>query len=383
MKTLFLLNVTAITPRGLQPNHTIQIQDGRITAVLPNEDVHELPADVEIFDACGAYAAPGFIDLHIHGYAGHGPENASADDLLAMSAALAKQGVCAFCPTLYCGTEEEMTPILRATVGAFGRETGARLLGYHLEGPFISPQKPGVMKPQDILAPSVDVLARLYEAAQGKVCSMTLAPERPGLEPVIAFCREHRILMQAGHTNATYEEFLAATRQGITHATHLFNAMSPFNHRAPGAAGAVLLHPQISCEILADGVHVHPDVVRFLGRIKPPQQIALVTDALKPTGQEKGPFYANGEEVILDGGVWKRKADNVIAGSALTMLKGVQNLVRFGFTLAQAAACAAAVPARLLGLNTRGQVAPGMRADLTLFDKDFHLKAVFINGERK
>ncbi len=378
MKKLILLNVSAVTPQGVQPRHTILAEDGKITAVLPNEEVHELPADAEIFDACGAYAAPGFIDLHIHGFAGHGPENESEEDLLAMSRALAAQGVCAFCPTLYCTTEERMTRILRATAGAFGKETGAKLIGYHLEGPFISPQKPGVMKPQDILPPDETVLARLYEAAQGRIASITLAPELPGIEPIIRFCKEHHILMQAGHTNATYEQFLRGAREGVTHATHLFNAMSPFTQRAPGAAGAVLMHTEISCEIIADGVHVHPDIVRFLGRVKPPENIALVTDALKPTGQKEGPFTANGEEMKFEDGVWKRKEEGVIGGSALTMLKGVQNLVRFDFTLPQASACASAVPARLIGLKNKGFLLPGRDADITLFDKDFNLIKTYL-----
>lgn len=373
MNKIFILNVSAIAGEEIKPHHTLMIENGRITAVLPNQQVQELPADAQLIDANGAYAAPAFIDLHIHGFAGYGPEDARPEDLLQMSQALAQRGVGAFCPTLYCGSGEQMGHILRALAGAVGKEKGAKILGFHLEGPFISPHKPGVMKPQDILAPDVKLLEQLYQAAQGHITNMTLAPELPGLEPVIRFCQAHHILMQAGHTNASYDEFLQAFRHGVSHTTHLFNAMSGFNHRAPGAAGAVLMHPEISCEIIADGVHVHPDVVGFLGKVKPPRQIALVTDALKPTGQKDGPFVANGEEVVLEGGVWRRKTDKVIAGSALTMLKGVENLTRFGFTLPQAVMCATSVPARLMGLTDRGILAPGMAGDVVLFDKQFNL----------
>lgn len=380
MNKLFILNVSAVTDGEIKPQHTLVVENGYISALLPNSQVEELPADAQILDACGAYAAPAFIDTHIHGYAGFGPETAREEDLLEMSLALGTCGVGAFCPTLYCGTPEQMLRILSATAGAFGKEKGAKLIGFHLEGPFISPAKPGVMKPQDILPPRPDLLPKLYEAAQGHIANITLAPELPGLEPIISFCKEHHILMQAGHTNATYEEFLQGARQGVTHTTHLFNAMSPFTHRAPGAAGAVLMHPEISCEIIADGVHVHPDIVGFLGRVKPPQNIALVTDALKPTGRPQGPFTANGEEVVLEGGVWRRKTDKVIAGSALTMLKGVENLTRFGFSLPQAVACAGAVPARLLGLAGRGSLATGQTADVVLFDKQFNLFKTILTG---
>ena len=381
MNKIFILNVSAVTGGEIKPQHTLVIENGRIAALLPNQEVQELPADAQLIDANGAYAAPAFIDLHIHGFAGYGPESAQAEDLLQMSQALAKQGVGAFCPTLYCGSAQQMLHILKSLATAVGKEKGAKILGFHLEGPFISPQKPGVMKPEDILTPDVTLLKQLYDAAQGHITNITLAPELAGLEPVIRFCQEHHILMQAGHTNASYEAFLNAARQGVTHTTHLFNAMSGFNHRSPGAAGAVLMHPEISCEIIADGVHVHPDVVGFLGKIKPPQQIALVTDALKPTGQAAGPFLANGEEVVLEGGVWRRKTDKVIAGSALTMLKGVANLTRFGFTLPQAVMCATAVPARLLGLTDRGVLAPGMAGDIVLFDKQFNLIQTVLSAQ--
>ena len=369
MKKQLILNTQIITPDGILTDYCIETQDGKIAALYPNQK-QTLPTDAEIIDGKGAYAAPGLIDAHIHGFAGFGPELGTEEALLKMSEELAKAGVTAFCPTLYCAQPVDMLRIIENTVGAFGKEKGAHLVGYHLEGPFISPRKPGVMKPQDIAPVDLPTLEKLYKAAHGHITNMTIAPELPGIETVAKFAKEHHILLQAGHTNATYEEFLHGAKLGITHMTHLFNAMSPFNHREPGAAGTVLLHPEISAEIIADGVHVHPDVVAFLLRVKPVQNIVLITDALLPTGQAKGPFIANGEEVIFDK-VWKRKTDGVIAGSALTMLKGIENLVSFGFTLPEAVACGSTHPARLLGLTNKGSLAIGMDADITLFDKNF------------
>lgn len=377
MKRL-ILNARVITQNAVLPDHCIETQDGRITSVLPCAQVQDLEKDTEIFDACGAYAAPGFIDMHIHGFAGYGPELGTQEALLKMSEELAKYGVSAFCPTLYCGKVPDMLRTVQNTVGAFGQEKGARLLGYHLEGPFISPQKPGVMKPDDIAPIDLDALDKLYQAAHGHIANMTAAPELPNIEALAQFCQERHILLQSGHTNATYDEFLRGARLGMKHATHLFNAMSGFNHRAPGAAGAVLMHPEISAEIIADGVHVHPDVTAFLGRIKPPENIILVTDALLPTGQKEGPFLANGEEVIFKDGVWKRISDGVIAGSALTMINGVKNLVSFGYSLPQAVACASKNPARLLGLKCKGVIAPGMDADIAVFDRAFKPVKTFL-----
>lgn len=382
MSASFVLqNVRAVLKDGLLQNASIWVENGYIRRIFRAEET--LPQTLNALphtDGQNTLALAGFIDLHIHGFAGFGPEQETTQALWEMSARLAREGVCAFCPTLYCGKPQEMERLLRTLAPALGKETGARILGFHLEGPFISPAKPGVMKPQDIAPADINVFKRLYDAAEGKIAAMTLAPELAGIGPVIEFCLERGILPQAGHTNATYDEFLSAAARGVTHATHLFNAMSPFTHRAPNAAGAVLLHPEISCEIIADGVHVHPDVVSFLKRIKPIENIVLVTDALKPTGQPEGPFIANGEEVIFDGGVWKRKADGVIAGSALTIARGVKNLVDFGYTLDEAAACASANPARLMKLPQTGRLAEGFTADIVLLDGNFKPVKTFIQG---
>lgn len=382
MTNAFILSrVRAVTDDTVLENASVWVENGLIRRVFSADE--QLPPETQNLprtDGKNAYAFPGFIDLHIHGFSGFGPETGTPEALWQMSEALARQGVTAFCPTLYCAKPADMEALLRKLSPAVGHEKGAKILGFHLEGPFISPQKPGVMKPQDIAPADLDVLKCLYKAADGKIAAMTLAPELPDIKPIIDFCLEYGILPQAGHTNASYGEFLAAARYGVTHATHLFNAMSPFNHRAPGAAGAVLFHPEISCEIIADGVHVHPDAVAFLRRIKPVKNIVLVTDALKPTGQTSGPFTANGEEVIFDGGVWKRKKDGVIAGSALTLARGVKNLVDVGFSLPEAAQCASSNPARLMGLKGTGKLAAGFTADITLLDENFEPAGTFIGG---
>ncbi len=375
MTRTLIINARIITLGKVLTGYALDIQNGRIAGLMPQENA---PKDAEIFDAQNAYAAPGLIDMHIHGFGGFGPELGTQEALLNMSVELAKQGVTAFCPTLYCAAPGDMLSVIENTVEAFGQEKGAHILGYHLEGPFISPQKPGVMKPEDISSINIPVLEKLYIAAKGHIATMTAAPELPNIEDLIAFCRARNILLQAGHTNALYAEFLRAAQLGITHATHAFNAMSALNHREPGAAGAILMRPEISTEIIADGVHVHPDLVCFLRRVKPAENLVLVTDALLPTGQKEEPFIANGEAVVFDGGVWKRKADRVIAGSGLTMLKGLQNLTDWGFPLVQAVACATENPARLLGLKNKGKLLPGMDADIVIFDESFRPIKTFI-----
>lgn len=381
MTATLLQNITLVTPSELKENYGIYIKDEKIVSVFSMQQVPDVSADI-VIDAQQAYALPGLIDLHIHGFAGHGPELGTPEELLEMSTSLAAYGVTSFCPTLYCAQVAQMKQLLTRLSPALGKETGARILGFHLEGPFISPQKPGVMKPQDISPADVQALAELYAAADGKIACMTLAPELDNITPVVDFCLQHHILPQAGHTNATYEEFISGVRCGITHATHAFNAMSPFAQRAPGAAGAVLMCPEVSCEIIADGVHVHPKIISFLNKIKQDDQIILVTDALLPTAQKQGPFLANGEAVVFENGVWKREVDRVIAGSALTMMQGIKNLVDFGFSLPQAVACASRNPAKRLELTDRGVLQPGLRADITLLRPDWTVQATWIGGKQ-
>jgi N-acetylglucosamine-6-phosphate deacetylase len=168
---------------------------------------------------------------------------------------------------------------------------------------------------------------------------------------------------------------------GILHSTHLFNAMSRLDHRNPNAAGAILIHSEMSCEIITDGYHVHPDLLGLLYRDKPIDRIVLVTDGLKPTGQEEGPFFANGEEVIFCDGVFRRVSDGIIAGSGLTMIKGIKNLISGYFTLVDAVKAASLNPAQIMRYTQQGAIIPGKLADLTVFDKDYNLTLVMIGGK--
>lgn len=378
MKNDLLLNIRLVTPAGVVDNGALWAENDIIRYA---GSAAQLPQQARILtprDGRGAWAVPAFVDLHIHGFGGFGPELGTPEALLHMSDELVRQGVGAFCPTLYCARPEQTEHLLRVLSPALGHEKGAQILGFHLEGPFISPAKPGVMKPQDICVPDAHVLEHFWQAACGRIAAMTLAPEREGIQPVIDFCKAHGILMQAGHTDATYEQMDCAAQQGITHVTHLFNAMRPIHHREPGTAGYALMHKNMSCEIIADGVHVRPEIVSFLRQIKPIEKIVAVTDALLPTGQDKPPFIANGEEVVLEGGVWKRASDRVIAGSALTMARALKNLVSWGYSLPEAVRATATNAADLLEHKTLGRLAAGAVARVLLLDKNLDVEDVIM-----
>lgn len=186
--------------------------------------------------------------------------------------------------------------------------------------------------------------------------------------------------MQAGHTNATYQNMLEGMQVRIMHTTHLFNAMSRMHHRDPGAVGAVLIHPELSCEFIADGIHIDPNLIKLLVQYKPLDKLVVVTDSLKPTKQKAEHLFANNEEVYLDK-CFYRKSDNVIAGSAMTMIDSVKNLVSWGLSVEQAVQMSSANPAQVLKLSNKGIIAPGYDADLVVFNQDFHIIHTILNGQ--
>jgi N-acetylglucosamine-6-phosphate deacetylase len=274
-----------------------------------------------------------------------------------------------------------MLKAVREIAAVIGREEGARIMGLHLEGPFISPQRLGVQKPETVSAVDLQFMEALWEASGGHIVNMTVAPELKGMRELALFCIKKGIVLQAGHTDAKYENMVEGMQAGILHSTHLFNAMSRMDHRNPNAVGAILIHPEMSCEIIADGFHVHPDLFKLLLRDKPLDKIVLVTDGLRPTEQLHGPFLANGEEVCFHDGAFHRASDDVIAGSGLTMIRGIQNLVSSGFTLEEAVKTATFNPAQVMRYTRQGAIIPGHLADLAVFDRDFNMQLVMTGGK--
>lgn len=384
-KPICLHNGTLLTGFSKMENCCVLIENGMIEDVFSERrfKTKRFNSDVRIIDVDGACIAPGLIDTHIHGFRGHGTDNLSEEALLDMSWDLAQYGVTAFNPTMYPSSEEEMISNIKTIVGTMGKEKGARIMGIHLEGPFISSEKLGVQRPETVKEPDLELMDRLWEASEGHIVNMTVAPELKGMRYLALYCLKKEIVLQAGHTNAEYSNMVEGMQAGILHSTHLFNAMSQMHHRNPGAVGAVLIHPEMSCEIIADGIHVHPDLIKLLARDKPLDKIVLVTDALTPTEQDGDELYANGEEVVYKDGCFHRVEDDVIAGSALTMIRGVRNLVDYGFQPADAIKCATSNPAQIMHFAHQGSIIPGYKADLCVFDKQYNILISMVDGDIK
>jgi N-acetylglucosamine-6-phosphate deacetylase len=366
-------------------NCAVLIEDGKVADVFSKRRFEQkhFNAEVKIIEVGGAFITPGFINTHIHGFGGFGTDDASTDSVIEMSKLLAENGVTAFNPTLYPSEPKAMLEAVANVSAAIGKESGAHIMGLHLEGPFLSPERLGVQKPETVSPVDMNLMEQLWEASGGHIVNMTVAPELKNMRELALFCIKKGIILQAGHTNANYENMVEGMQVGIFHATHMFNAMSKLDHRNPNAVGAILSHSEMSCEIIADGVHVHPDVVRLLKRDKPIDKIVLVTDGLKPTEQTEEPFFANGEEVVFHDGAFHRKIDDVFAGSSLTMIRGVKNLVHYGFSLEEAVKTASTNPSQVMRFAGKGSIVPGFDADLVVFNKDFEILASIVGGKLK
>lgn len=379
MKTAICLhNATVITGYSIMRNCAVYIKNSQIADVYNEERFKnkKFSPKVKIVDVKGAYVMPGMIDTHIHGIGGKGADDANHKSILHMSEVLPSYGVTSFIPTCCTAKEDKLIEKIKAIVKAMGNEKGANILGVHLEGPFLSPEKIGAQSADGIYPVSIDMMKRLYRAGKNKIINMTVAPELKNMRELALFCNEKGIILQAGHTNATYEQMLEGMQANIMHVTHLFNAMRPMHHREPGVVGAVLIHPEISCEIIGDGVHINPNLIHLLMKSKPLSQIVLITDALYPAKTD----LSQSPELYLDK-CFYRKEDNVINGSAISMLDGFRNLVSWGVPIEKVVRMASTNPAQIMKQKNKGLLLPGYDADVIVLDKDLNLIHTIINGQ--
>ncbi len=363
---------------------SVTLQNGRIEQLRPKETSPGAPEHGLVLDAAGCTLLPGFVDVHVHGGDGFDTMDATPEALLGMARFFARHGVTAFCPTTITAPQEairravaNVAQVLESTPEE--RWPGARILGVHLEGPYISPQYPGAQPAQFIREP--DVAEFLELVAAGPVSLITLAPEQPGAEALIAAAQERGVGAVLGHTAASYDQAVAAIRQGASQATHTFNAMTGLHHRRPGTVGAVLSQDAIRAQLIADNIHVHPAVMDILGRCKGVEGTILITDAMRAAGLPPGQYDLGGQTVTVAEGAC-RLANGSLAGSILTMDRALANfLAATGWPLEQGWPVSSRTPARSLGLGREmGAVAPGYRADLVLLDEDLQAVATVVGG---
>lgn len=373
-----LHNATLLNGFSIMPHCAVYIKKDKIADVYNETRFQQkkFGPHVKMIDVQGSFITPGFIDTHIHGIGGYSTDDASVRSILKMSKFLTQFGVTSFIPTICTAPEEELLERMKAILAAMGKEKGARILGIHLEGPFISSEKIGGQEKSGIAPVDLEYLKRIILAGKGHIINMTVAPEIKHMRDLALKCLEAGIVLQAGHTNATYDQMIEGMQAGIFHTTHMFNAMRPLHHREPGTVGAVLTHPELSCEIIGDGIHVHPNLFRLLTKCKPINQIVLITDSLK---------YAKAKipdniDLYFDK-CFKRKSDETIMGSGISMLDGFQNLIKFGIRLEDAVQMATSNPARIMHQSNIGLIVPNYDADLLVLDKSLNLQMTILKGK--
>jgi N-acetylglucosamine-6-phosphate deacetylase len=362
--------------------HALVVENNLIKAVIPMEMIeHHLPATRYEFPA-DYYLTPGFIDLHVHGAHGHDVMDATVEAYAAISQALAKEGVTGYLATTMTAANEKIESVLSTISPAMLQTDGALILGVHLEGPFIAKSKLGAQ--QDFTQnPDVALFKHWQHLAEGAIKLVTLAPELPGAIPFIQALHNMDVLTSIGHTNANYEETVAAINAGCTQATHLFNAMPSLHHRELGAAGAILLADVVMAELIVDGLHLSPPMVKLILRLKGRDRIALITDAMRGKCLGDGCYDLGGQQVNVQAGKATLK-DGTLAGSTLRMSQAVANMIEYAHcSIPDAIGMASINPARALGLEShKGSIAVGKEADLVVMKPNFNVVMTMVAGKK-
>ncbi|MBT2659596.1 N-acetylglucosamine-6-phosphate deacetylase [Bacillus sp. ISL-45] len=383
MKDLMLINASVLTQEGIIEKGFIYIKDGKIAETglassLPQHpaDVIELPEDSTI--------VPGFIDVHIHGAGGADTMDATIDALTTMASTLSAEGTTSFLATTIT---QDQKAILKALDNAadyisYHNKPGkAEVLGIHLEGPFINESRKGAQPAEHIITPDIELFAKMQEASRNNIRLVTLAPEKENGNKLIAYLAENGVIASVGHSDATYGQMAEAVKAGATHVTHLFNGMRGMHHRDPGVAGAALLFDELKIEMIADGIHVVPEMLDLSIRAKGTDGVILITDSMRAKCLKNGTYDLGGQEVsVADGKALL--ADGTLAGSILKMKDSLKNMMEFtGISLTEAVKLASENPARQLKVfDRKGSIASGKDADLVVLDRNHEVAMAFCRG---
>lgn len=392
MKTVFAAR-SLYTPLEEIQNPLVFVEGGVITD-LASRSTREIPANTALIDFADAVITPGFVDIHMHGGAGLDVMQASEAEMPHLGRFLAQHGVTGHFPTtvaapidVTCAALERIANAIEAGEsaangnGSSDNTPQARPLGIHLEGPFLSHARRGVHAPENLALPTVALFERLWQAARGHVRMLTIAPELPGAPEVIAEAARRKVLVSIGHSDADLNAAQAGVRAGARHATHTFNAMRPLDHREPGILAEVLTDPDVTADIIVDGIHVAPSVVRLFLKAKGIEGSVLITDATAAAGMPEGRYQLGTMMVDVKNGMCT--IDGKLAGSVLTMDRAVRNVMEFGsWSLRHAVRAATLNPARAAGLADHyGALASGAEASFVVLSLAGDVRKTIVRGK--
>jgi N-acetylglucosamine-6-phosphate deacetylase len=385
MKTAFTAS-RLYTPVDEIQNPLLVVEDGLISDVC-SRSTKEVPGNVSLVDFGDAILGPGFVDIHMHGGAGLDVMRASESDLPRLGKFLITHGVTGYFPTTVAAPLDatsaalgRLADAIEADAIATNDSVQARPLGIHLEGPFLSHKRRGVHPPENLVMPTIEIFERLWQAARGHVRMLTIAPELPGAMEVIAEAVRQKVCVSIGHSDAEMPIAQDAVKAGARHATHTFNAMRPLGHRDPGIIGEVLSDDRMSADIIVDGIHVDPAVVKLFLQAKGRERAVLITDAISATGMPDGRYQLGPIEVDVKDG--KCTSNGSLAGSVLTMDRAVRNVTQFSnWSLRDAVRAATLNPAQAVGLSGHhGVLAQGAGADFTVMSRAGRVLKTIVRG---
>lgn len=383
-KAIVIKNGRVFTGRILIDDGIVVIRNGKVLDVFDKRGWTALPPHAYILDARGHIVSPGFIDIHTHGGGGYDASDATVEAISRIACTHNKFGTTSMLISICPDSMKTMCRQIEAVreYMQINPKTGARIIGIHMEGPFLNPERSGALNKRFFRQPSEEDLLRLVKVSGQTIRMMTIAPELKDSVKVIKTADSLGIKMAVGHSDASYQDMICAINAGINHTTHAFNALRETHHRDPGVMGTVLINEEVTIEIIADNHHVHPAVLTLALMVKGTSKITLVTDSLKITGLKGKQFYHAGKLVRVVDGLAKL-ADWTIAGSIITMNVAVRNILDTKrVPLTDAIKMATLNPSRVLGINDRkGKLLPGMDADIIIFDDNLDVKLSMVEGE--
>jgi len=383
-KRIIIINGTIITPFHLVSGKAVVIEKGRIREIVNKEELCTATlTGAEVIEGKDKFIAPGYIDIHVHGGGGSDVMDGDYEAINQIAIAHSHFGTTSFLPTIMTMSKDKIIRSFRSICEAVKKGTvGAEILGIHMEGPYINPEKKGAQKEDEIKKISIEEFSEFNQASGNLIRLVTIAPEMPGAIGLIKYLYKQGIIASVGHSNATYAQVQAGIQAGLSHVTHTFNAMRGLHHREPGVVGAALTSPELTVEVIADGIHIHPIVLKILTKIKEGEKIVLITDAMRAAGMPEGVYELGGQEVTVTKGQARLK-DETLAGSVLTMDKAVKNMVnKIGIQLPKAIQMASFSPARSIGIDDRkGSLEPGKDADIVILNKNLETELTMVAGK--
>jgi N-acetylglucosamine-6-phosphate deacetylase len=374
-----LQNVQVVHQNRVVPSANVWILDGKITRI-DTEDLSSVNEEYELIDGRGHLLVPGMIDVHIHGANGFDMMDGTVESIQEVSRACASSGCTSFLATSVSSTIEELQEMIRSVKCAAGREVGAKIAGIHLEGPYLNPKRKGMQNEKYLRHPNLEEMKMIFQEAGSLIKMVTIAPELPGGMELISFLKEKGVVIAIAHSDATYEEAKQAFTAGASHVTHCFNGMPPIHHRDPGLIVAAFEEKHVSLQAIVDNVHLHPAIIRLMHRLKGPEGMVLITDALQAMGMGDGQYMFGGHHVTVSGGI-ARLDDGTLASSTVTMNEALRYTVETGISLVDAVQMASTTPANILGLKQKGEISAGFDADLVLLDDEFQVLWTMVGGQ--